>query len=103
MVFPEDRDAGPASIVEESRRQSFIVRVWLEEPATRQRRATWRGRITHLPSTDSCYVSDLRRVLDFMALYLDRMGVELPTYQRLRLWLFRGPEKVPAARTERRL
>ena len=97
MVFPKDRHAGPASIVEESRRQSFIVRVWLEEPAT------WRGRITHLPSTDSCYVSDLRRVLDFMAFHLDRMGVELPAYQRLRLWLFRGPEKVPAARTERRL
>jgi hypothetical protein len=68
---------------------SFIVKVWLEEPADLQHGATWRGHITHVPSGTRHYVQDLQDVVRFIAPYLGRMGVRLTASQRVQQWLGR--------------
>lgn len=71
---------------ESTERQSFVLRVWLEEAAQHGRRAPWRGRIIHLPTSEECYTGDLNRIRDFVARHLDRMGARLPLPRKLRLW-----------------
>lgn len=56
---------------------SFIVKIWMEETAHEAGRATWRGHITHVPDGQRQYVEDLDAVADFIAPYLEEMGVNL--------------------------
>jgi hypothetical protein len=67
--------------------QSFITKIWLEESATEGGSATWRGTITHVPSGERRYVQDLYEVLAFIAPFLERMGVRLGVWLRMKLWL----------------
>lgn len=55
---------------------SFIVKIWLEELASRGRRARWRGVITHVPGGERQYLQDLRGISDFVTLHLAPMGIE---------------------------
>ena len=55
--------------------QSFIIKVWLEETVEETGRATWRGRITHVPSEKQRYIEDLDAIASFIVPYLERMGV----------------------------
>lgn len=68
----------------------FIVKIWLEETTEEAGRATWRGRIIHVPSGEKRYLQDLNDIIDFITPYLREMGVEYPPLsrigQRLRLW-----------------
>ena len=66
--------------------ESFIVRVWLEEPARPARRAPWRGHITHVPTGDRKYVQDLRGIVAFIAPYLDRMHARVQPWWRVQQW-----------------
>ncbi len=71
----------------ESEAQSFIVRVWVEERAEAAGRVVWRGYITHVPSSRRRYLKDLDEIGDFIASYLEEMGVKLGTRWRMRRWL----------------
>lgn len=59
----------------ESTSHSFIVRIWLEDPATRGRRAVWRGQITHVDDGERRTVQHLGQIVAFITLYLNQMGV----------------------------
>jgi hypothetical protein len=64
--------------------QSFVVKVWIEEPALASRSATWRGHITHVPSGDRQYFSDLGAIVAFISPRLTALGVDFAF--RRRLW-----------------
>ena len=71
----------------ESEAQSFIVRVWVEERAEGAGRGVWRGYITHVSSSRRRYLKSLDDIGDYIALYLEAMGVKLGTSWRIRHWL----------------
>ena len=71
----------------ESEAQSFIVRVWVEERAEGAGRGVWRGYITHVSSSRHRYLKSLDEIGDYIALYLEAMGVKLGTSWRIRHWL----------------
>jgi len=55
--------------------QSFIVRVWGEERAEEEDRGIWRSHITHVPGGERRYLKNLDEIGDFIAPYLESMGV----------------------------
>ncbi len=73
----------------ESEAQSFIVRVWVEERAEEAGRGVWRGHITHVPSSERRYLKNLDEIGDFIAPYLESMGMKPGMRWRLRRWLNR--------------
>jgi hypothetical protein len=71
----------------------FIIRIWLEETVEEAGRAKWRGHITHVPSGKRRYVDDLNQIAEFIAGYLQGMGVQprrkwqvIDRFGRLRAW-----------------
>ena len=62
---------------------SFIVKIWLEEPAEGGQQAKWRGHITDVPGGERRYLKDLSEIVAFIVPYLVSMGVRLNTTQRL--------------------
>jgi hypothetical protein len=68
---------------------SFIVKIWLEEPAENRSRGRWRGHITHVPSGERHYLKNLREIVAFIIPYLVSMGVRLEAPLRIREWLNR--------------
>jgi hypothetical protein len=60
----------------ESQAQSFIVRIWVEERAEEAGRGVWRGHITHVPGGGRRYLKNLDEIGDFIAPYLEVMGVK---------------------------
>jgi hypothetical protein len=73
----------------ENTNHPFIVRIWIEETAGEAGQATWRGHITHVPTGKRHYVGKLDDIPDFIAPYLERMGVCVGIRHRLRRWLRR--------------
>ena len=73
----------------ESEAQSFIVRVWVEERAEEGGRGLWRGHITHVSDSERRYLKNLDEIGDFIASYLETMGVKLGIRWRMRRWLKR--------------
>lgn len=71
----------------ESTTQSFIVKVWIEEIAENSGQGVWHGHITHALSGERHYLKNLDEVRDFIAPYLEDMGVKLETHQRVTRWL----------------
>ncbi len=71
----------------ESEAQSFIVRVWVEERAQEGGCGTWRGHITQVPGGERSYLKNLDEIEDFIAPYLEGMGVKLGMRWRMRHWL----------------
>lgn len=89
----------PATDVWELNTQSFVIRLWIEEPATETRKATWRGHITHVPTTgvfpnertdgpatsgpwalapgERRYMQNLADITEFLAAFLRQMGVDI--------------------------
>lgn len=63
---------------------SFIVKIWLEEPAENHHKGKWRGHITHVPGGERRYLKSLGEIAAFIAPYLVTMGVRLDVYSRLR-------------------
>ena len=71
----------------ESTTQSFIVKVWVEEIAGETSQGVWHGHITHAFSGERHYLKNLDEIRDFIAPYLEDMGVKLETRRRMRRWL----------------
>lgn len=69
--------------------QSFIVKVWVEEHAEEGGRGTWRGHITHVSSGRRHYLENLDEIGDFIAPYLEEIGVKLGVRWSMRNWLKR--------------
>jgi hypothetical protein len=69
--------------------QSFIIKVWIEDRAEQDDQGVWRGRITHVPSYERRYLKNLSEIEDFIAPYLEAMGVKLHRRWRLGRWLRR--------------
>ncbi len=57
--------------------QSFIIRVWIEEPATETQSAIWRGHVTHVPSGTRTHIQDLNQIASIIAPYLIELGVNI--------------------------
>ena len=68
---------------------SFIVKIWIEEADDATERASWRGRITHVPSGEQHYLKDLAEIPAFIAPYLLERGIKLDRGLRIKLWLQR--------------
>jgi hypothetical protein len=73
----------------ELHRQSFIVRVWLEESAGPAGDSSWQGSITHVPSGEHKYISQLDDVTSFIAQYVNATGAqaEKQAWRGWRHWL----------------
>ena len=54
---------------------SFIVKVWLEEDATKNSGTIWHGHITHVPSGEKRYLKNLDEIALFIQPYLEAMGI----------------------------
>ncbi len=63
---------------------SFIVKIWIEEPAEDHQKGRWRGHVTHVPGGERRYLESLGEIVAFMVPYLLSMGVKLDAYSRLR-------------------
>lgn len=74
----------------EAHTHSFVIRIWLEEPADGAGTARWRGHITHVLTGERRYLQDLDDVSAFIAPYIEEMGDgENPRpslWARLRSW-----------------
>jgi hypothetical protein len=66
---------------------SFIVKVWIEEVATRSKAGKWRGRIIHVPGGEHCYLKNLRDIAHFITPYLKAMGIHPGIWEKLKGWL----------------
>lgn len=73
----------------ESAAQSFIIRIWVEEYTEESDQGVWRGHITHVSSGRRRYLKDLDEIGDFIAPYLEAMGIRPGIYWRVRCWLKR--------------
>jgi hypothetical protein len=69
--------------------QSFIVKVWVEDNSEADGQGVFRGHITHVSSHERRYLKNLGEIEDFIAPYLEEMGVKLGMRWRLRSWLRR--------------
>ncbi len=67
--------------------QSFIVKIWLNDHDTRERRRLWHGSITHVPSNARCGLRDLDAIPIFIAPHLEAMGANIGMHWRLRRWI----------------
>lgn len=67
--------------------QSFVVKVWVEDIADEGGRGVWHGHITHVPSHKHRYLKNLSEIEDFIAPYLEEMGVKLEKRGRVKRWL----------------
>ncbi len=76
----------------QSETQSFIVRVWVEERAEGVGRGVWRGHITHVSDHRRRYLKNLDDTGDFIAPYLESMGIKLGMRWHMRNWLRRLAE-----------
>ena len=75
--------------LEEPNEQSFIVKVWVEDSAETRGQGVWRGHITHVPSGKRYYLKNLGEIEDYIAPYLEEMGVKLGMRWRMRRWFKR--------------
>ena len=69
--------------------QSFIIRIWVEDRAEEADQGVWRGQITHVPSGNRHYLKNLNEIPDFIAPYLEAMGMKPGMYWQMRRWLKR--------------
>ena len=69
--------------------QSFIVKVWVEDNTETDNQGEFRGHITHVSSYERRYLKNLGEIEDFIAPYLEEMGVKLGMRCRVRRWLKR--------------
>jgi hypothetical protein len=64
--------------------QSFIVKVWVEDITEAGGRGEFRGHITHVTSHERRYLNNLGEIEDFIAPYMEEMGVKLGVRWRVR-------------------
>ena len=69
--------------------QSFIVKVWVEDNSEAGSQVKFRGHITHVSSHERRYLKNPGEIEDFIAPYLEEMGVKLGMRWQIRRWLNR--------------
>lgn len=79
--------------LDEPNAQSFIVKVWVEDSAGKGGRGVWHGHITHVPDYERHYLKNLSEIEDYIAPYLEEMGIKPGIRWRLRRWLKRSMER----------
>jgi hypothetical protein len=72
---------------QESSSQSFIVKIWIEESSDTGTRSTWRGYIVDVLSGKKRYLKNLNAIPNFIAPYLEDMGVKVGIRWRMSRWL----------------
>jgi hypothetical protein len=82
-------EGGESMSLNETSIHSFIVKIWLEESSNESDPPTWRGHITHVPSRKRRYLRNLDEITDFIALFLQSMGVHLGKRWQVKQWLKR--------------
>ena len=83
----QEFDEEVAQLATEYKAHSFIVKVWIEEAGNQSKRATWRGRITHVPDGKRQYLKSLGEITLFISPYLNAMGVQPRVWERIRGWM----------------
>jgi hypothetical protein len=68
--------------------ESFVVKVWVEDPPAAAEAAHWRGHVTHVNSGERRYVQRLDDIPLIIMPHLQDVGVRFGTVWRLRQWLF---------------
>lgn len=72
----------------EGRTQSFVVRLWMEEPRVGHP-SLWRGHITHVGTRERRHFRRLEDIPLFIAPYLEQLGGSIGWCWRTRRWLKR--------------
>jgi hypothetical protein len=80
---------GDASNYIEPDTHAFVVKIWLEAPATVADGPIWRGHITHVASGRRRQIDRLYHIVAFVAGYLRDMEIRLPLIERIYQWLGR--------------
>jgi hypothetical protein len=70
MVTPEPGSDAPTV--------SFVVRLWVEEAATDERPAIWRGRVLHVTSGGCAYITRLDQIVEVIRPYAEALERGLP-------------------------
>ena len=73
----------------EANTQVFVVRIWPEPRDNAVAAPEWRGVIEHAPSRTRRYLRDLNVIPEFIAPYLEQVGIRFSWRWRLRQWLNR--------------
>ena len=68
---------------------SFVLKIWRERVARTGQRATWRGRITHIPGNEETSVKHMDEIMDFIAPYVEQLGVQLGSWWQFARWRLR--------------
>lgn len=56
---------------------SFVVHIWIEEAASDEAPALWRGSIIHVLDKEKISFSNLGQLVAFLKTYLQKMGAEV--------------------------
>lgn len=66
---------------------SFIIKIWLEEPARADQPPKWRGYVTHIPGDERHYLQAVDDIATSILPYLEDIGITPPLSWRIRRWL----------------
>ncbi len=87
----EQRDPPPgpgaAALPSEAVIHSFTVTITVEESGGTDGGATWHGRIKREPNGRPRYFRDLHAIVEFIAPFLEAMGIRTGAGGRVRRWL----------------
>ena len=66
---------------------SFVIKIWLEVTPTETKKPSWRGHITHIPSGERRYVTNLFCIFTFIIRYLKTMGIKFGRFWWIKDWI----------------
>jgi hypothetical protein len=67
---------------------SFIVKLWQDSDAAPSPSGGWRGQVTIVPSGERLYASKLDELPTLLASQIERAGIRLGWYWRVRILLY---------------
>ncbi len=79
MTIHQPTDATRTDLVEFNT-HSFVIKIWFEVTPNETKKRSWRGHITHIPSGERRYVTNLFGILTFMMRYLKAMGIRVDRF-----------------------
>jgi hypothetical protein len=63
-----------------------VIKIWLEVSPTEVKKPSWRGHITHIPSGERRYVTNIFCILIFIIHYLKSMGIKFGRFWWVKDW-----------------
>jgi hypothetical protein len=67
----------------ETNTRIFIVKIWLEEVATNEQHAVWRGQVKHVPTGQRHYFNNMKEFHDILQFYLQAIGIKIRPDEQL--------------------